>query len=669
MARNGFTAILCRMCGICGILKPDQAPVEAALLKRLTTALAHRGPDGEGFFLEDPGLGFGFRRLAIIDLQTGQQPILNEDRQVVTVFNGEIYNYQALREELSQAGHIFTTQTDTEVLVHGYEAWGLGLVERLRGMYAFALWNRAQRRLSLVRDRTGQKPLYYARWGPDFVFASEIKALLQHPAAVRQMDESALHQYLLLGYVLPPLTLFHGIYKLGPGQLLTLEAGQEPQLSTYWQPTFARQDRYSFAENAQRLEGLLTQVVQDHLMSDVPLGTFLSGGLDSTLVTALAGRLTGQSVRSFTVGFDFEKNSPGDQKFNVDIHYARVAAQALAAHHREIVLPHGDYLAAILPQIVYALDEPIANPAIIQTVFVAALARASGVPVLLSGDGADETFAGYPFFQQDARVEHYRKLIPSGLNRGVLHALAGGKSNLVRATHKLAEKAALLRPIDRFLGWDALLPPSALVAVLGATHLPESLQQTLSAMNSTLESLDTPHMGDRLGYAKLRYWLAEDSNLRYDKLAMAMSIEGRAPFQDHELIDLALAMPLAHKLPRGGKAVLKQAARYHVPSAILKRKKWGFTPPASDWLRTVFLPQVNQLLTPERFNALGLQGALAHQQTRDHLERRVYGLQRVWSWFVLQMWHAIFIEQSYPVESAGSPEALVTMVTAPHPDA
>ncbi|KAB2905322.1 MAG: asparagine synthase (glutamine-hydrolyzing) [Anaerolineae bacterium] len=635
------------MCGICGILNQNGEPVEQAHLKVMADTIAHRGPDGEGYYC-DTAMGFGFRRLAIIDLKTGDQPIYSENRQIVTIFNGEIYNYRLLRDELSAAGHVFATQTDTEVLVHGYEQWGLDLVHKLRGMYAFSIWDAEKRRLLLVRDRTGQKPLYYAQWGSTFLFASEIKAILTHPAAHRALNHAALPEYLALGYVLPPRTMFENIYKLAPGCLLTLEPGQNPEVSEYWRPTLQPQNHYSRQENAERVRATLRESVRLHMMSDVPLGTFLSGGVDSTTITALTGQLTGQPVESFTVGFDYTGDAVGDRKFNVDLHYAREAADFLRCHHHEIVLRHENVLASLLPQLVYALDDPIADTAIIQTAFVNALARRSGVPVLLSGDGADEIFAGYPFFQQAHRVQQYQTLFPASIRHTVLHPLMRllPPNGRLGQLHKLMDKSQLVTPGEHFLTWELNFSFDRIHAMMQASALARTgTNDLLNRINQELNPLPTHDMADKVGYARLRWWLAENSNMRFDKMAMWMSVETRAPFQDHELVDLALSIPLSHKLP--GKVVLKDAVKAWIPASVINRPKWGFTPPASDWLRTIFRPLVDAyLLNPNRLSTSGLNPAAVIPLVEAHLNRTSYHLNEVWNLLIFQLWFALYIEQS-----------------------
>jgi asparagine synthase (glutamine-hydrolysing) len=503
--------------------------------------------------------------------------------------------------------------------------------------------------------------LYYARWDGSFIFASEVKAILQHPSARRALNAEVLPEYLALGYVLPPYTLFDGIHKLAPGHLLMSD---ESDQRAYWQPNAQIDTSISRQDAAQQTRMRLEAAVEMRMMSDVPLGTFLSGGVDSTTITALTGKFTGQAVKSFTVGFDFPADSYGDQKFNVDLHHARAAADALGCQHRAIVIRHDDLLRKLLPQLVFALDEPIADPAIMQTIFVTALARASGVPVLLSGDGADEIFGGYPFFRQANRVQQYKSLVPATLRRGLIDPLAGRLP--VDAIQKLVEKSKLPSAAHHFLTWEANHPLNSIASLLKDSELAQrgsvSLHKKLSAI---LAPADSARIAEQVGYARLRMWLAENSNTRFDKMSMWMSVEARSPFQDHELVDFALGIPLRHKLPQDGKAVLKDAVADLLPPGIITRKKWGFTPPMSDWLRGPLRPLVDEHLSPGRLAATGLNPDVIQPMVADHMARRGYHLHEIWNVLMLQLWHAIYIDESLAVEGRWSAEELTAMSASP----
>jgi len=648
------------MCGICGIWHQNSNPlsIQKPILKKMTKRLRHRGPDSDGFHIKKQ-IGLGFRRLAIIDLNTGDQPIYNEDKSIVTIFNGEIYNYQNLRTELTSAGHLFTTNTDTEVLVHGYEEWGADLPQHLRGMFAFAIWDNNQKRLLLARDRMGQKPLYYARYKETFVFASEIKALLEHPLAYRALNTVAIPEYLSLGYVSPPRTLFQGIYKLPPATTLLLETDGAERHLKYWEPITQPNKTVSEKAYAEQIRHQLEQAVDMRLMSDVPLGTFLSGGIDSTLIT----KLVGNGVSSFTVGFDYEKQSTGDHKFNVDLHHARQAAKTLNTQHHEIILKHDDLLTQLLPQIVYALDEPIAESASIQTLFVTALARANGIPVLLSGDGSDEIFGGYPFFEAATRVQTYTEQIPTTLRENFLNPMLKRlPSNRFSMLQKLAEKSELDSRAAHFLTWDANFNAQQIHHIINNKKLAEEgTDILLDKLNELLQPIESHHIADWVGYAKLRWWLSEDSNMRYDKMAMWMSVESRAPFEDHELVELALQIPLQYKLPN--KAILKHAIQDLLPQHVLNRPKWGFNPPMSDWLRGPLYPLVETYLSKERLEANGLNSSAIHQILTDHITRKGYYMNELWNLLMLQLWIAIYIDESLVVTEHWSADDLVNKVT------
>ncbi len=648
------------MCGIFGQYAPGGANREA--VERMAARLHHRGPDGYATYVNG-AIGFGTTRLSIIDLAAAPPPIFNEDGSAAVVFNGEIYNFQALRRELEAQGHRFSTHTDTEVIVHGYEAWGLNVVDHLRGMFALGIWDEHAGRLMLARDRLGKKPLYYAPWQGGLVFASEIKALLAGFDLPRAVSREALMRYLLLGYTPAPHTMFEGIYKLHPGEMLVVDATGSTS-RRFWTPAMEyRDDVPTFAGAARQVREMLIEAVRLRMVSDVPVGAFLSGGVDSSAVVAIMSQFSREPVKTFTVGFDFPPGSENDVKFNVDTRHARRVAAMLGTDHHTITLKEAFPLGDLLPHLVNAMDEPVAQPAVIQTVFVAALARHRGIPVLLSGDGADEAFAGYPFYQAEGTLERYLRL-PEALRRLVADPLL--RRLPFEQTRKLAGKASLSSPVERYLAWWRLIEAGSLPRLLQDDALARG---ALAALGETLlprlEAPRTPHFADRVGYANLSLWLAEDSNMRMDKMSMLMSVETRAPFEDHELMTLALSLPLAYKL-RGGrlKAVLKQAVAGMVPHEVLTRPKWGFFQPSSRWLRTLLRPTVEHYLGRERLEASGVFKPEAAAALVDgHLNRGEYHLHVVWSMLVFQIWHALYIEQSVTLDEAPTAADLVGMAT------
>jgi asparagine synthase (glutamine-hydrolysing) len=581
------------MCGIFG--QYNRHGADPQLIERMAHSLRHRGPDGYGTYHHE-SLAFGAGRLAIIDLAAGVQPIFNEDRSISVVFNGEIYNYHLLRTELEAAGHVFSTHTDTEVIVHGYESWGVDVINRLRGMFAIGIWDQSAERLLLARDRMGEKPLYYAQYGDDFLFASEIKALFEFPALPKRVNGDAVPLYLSLGYVPAPATMFEGIKKLGPGELLIIEA-KGTRLERYWQPVMdATRSAIDYEDAVVQVRKAVTQAVEMRLMSDVPLGAFLSGGLDSTIVVAIMSRLMGRPVDTFTVGFDFSgtPDVKNEQKFNVDARFAELASQRLNTNHHAINIKADDQLAALLPHLVYAMDEPIGQPSIIQTAYVSAIARGCNVPVMLTGDGSDELFAGYDTYQSDRVLDRYMR-VPSVLRRQVTNPIftrLPDRPASLRSLKMMGKKARFTDPSSRYLSWSALLDApriANLVADAKHGHLPTA--SVADTLNPVLARPKTNYFADRIAYTGLSLWIPEDSNMRVDKMAMAMSIETRAPFEDHELVSMALKMPLSYKLRNGDfKSVLKAAFNDIVPPEILNRPKWGFFPPVSTWLRTVSVP-------------------------------------------------------------------------------
>ncbi len=653
------------MCGIFGQFKPEGA--NRALVEAMGAGLRHRGPDGSAVWAAGP-LAFGATRLAIIDLSAPAGPIFNEDGRIGVAFNGEIYNYRELRRELESLGHAFATRTDTEVIVHGYETWGADVLHRLRGMFAIALWDGGAERLLLVRDRLGEKPLYFARLGGgEVVFASEVKALLAHPGLVRRVNPDALPLFLTLGYVPPPRTMFAGIEKLAPGEMVTIDAhGLDRR--RYWQPVMdTTGPAPDYPEAVRQVRAALTAAVESRLVSDVPVGMFLSGGVDSSAVTALARRALPTRLKTFTVGFDLPEGSRPDQKFNVDVRYAAEVARHLDTDHHAIILHQTEALAGMFARFVYQMDEPVTQQGITQTAFVAALARASGVPVLLTGDAADELFEGYDHYRADVLVERYQRL-PALLRRAVLDPLLARAPARLDGLRKLARKSQVGDPVLRYLEWLRMVAPERLPGLLADEELAAGAGAALDGvLGPLLAAPRTDHFADRIAFASLNLWIAEDSNMRVDKMSMLNSVESRAPFLDHDLVALALRLPLAYKL-RGGdfKRVLKDAVRDLLPPEVFRRPKWGFSPPSSEWLRTVFRPLVDTYLSPEHVAAVGLfQPEAVARLVDDHLTKRQYELWPVMSLLVFHLWHAMYIEQSL-IPAPLTPADLVGQSTILH---
>jgi asparagine synthase (glutamine-hydrolysing) len=650
------------MCGIFGQVNLHGA--DPALVERMARRLAHRGPDGYGIHT-DGVLSFGAGRLAIIDLSAPAGPIFNEDGSVGVVFNGEIYNYRALREELERAGHVFRTRTDTEVIVHGYEQWGRDVLGRLRGMFALALWEQRSRRLLLARDRAGEKPLYTWQHGDEFLFASELKALLEHPGISRRLDPQAVTHYMILGYVPSPGTILEGVRKLEPGQWLALEEGRT-QAGYFWQAQMDTTGRPPpYREAVQQVRAELERAVESRMVSDVPVGAFLSGGIDSTAVAAIMTRVLGAPLNTFTVGFDPATNNDViDRKFNVDLRFAELAAQQYGTRHHAVLWRDTPALVNLLPKLVYSMDEPLMQPAIVQTALISGLARLHGIPVLLTGDGGDELFCGYTHFRTDWIVERYRRL-PGLLRESILNPVLEALPDRSGHFKALARKSREADPTRRYLSWKRMMSFEHLAELTGQAGN-SAYEVVNAALLPLLTRPHTPYFTDRLAFVQLASWIADESNMRVDKMTMAMSIESRAPMLDHDFMRLALGLPLAYKIrQRDFKVVLKDAVADLLPEPILKRPKWGFLSPMSHWLRNTLHPLVERYLSAEYVSAVGVcQPEAVSRMVREHVDRADHHFSEVWSLLMLHLWYAIMVDGSCDSGAPITPEELVQTLTA-----
>jgi asparagine synthase (glutamine-hydrolysing) len=552
------------VCGIYGAFATDpQRPAEAALLDRMGHALAHRGPDGGGTHVAG-ALGMGMRRLSIIDLAGGEQPMSNEDATIWVVFNGEIYNYRELADDLRARGHRFATASDTEVLLHLYEEHGERCVEPLRGMFAFAIWDAPRRCLLLARDRLGIKPLYYAATPQGLLFGSELKALLQSPWLSRRIDQQALTAYLQYGYIPDPQSILAGVAKLPPGHTLAIRDGRPSEPRRYWHAApFLREQglRLTEDEATKRLWSALEDAVCSHLVSDVPVGAFLSGGLDSSAVVAIMARASGQPVKTFSVGFR-------EDRYN-ELPYARQIAQRYETDHHELLVEPNDLKA--LDELLSGFDEPFADSSAIPTFLVSRLAR-QHVKVVLSGDGGDEIFAGYERY----RVDHRRRYLGliGDLHLGApLRALSavlpvGGGKNIL---HNLS-----LPRIRRYLDSVSLFPERSLRGLFGSERLP----------SRPLESMADPELDplSQLQNLDIKTYLPGDILTKVDRMSMANSLEARVPLLDHRLVEFACALPADLRMRSGvSKYLLKRALHGRIPSELLTRPKQGFGVPLEAW--------------------------------------------------------------------------------------
>lgn len=585
------------MCGIAGIFAPGGGRDPTALrglAERMTRVIAHRGPDGSGIHIE-PSVALGHRRLSIIDVAAGAQPLFNEDGSVAVVFNGEIYNFQQLTTELQAAGHAFRTHSDTEVIVHAWEQWGEACVERFRGMFAFALWDRSKRTLFLARDRLGVKPLYYGftRTG-DLVFGSELKALLQHPELDRALDESAIEDYFAYGYVPDPKSIYQAVRKLPPAHMLTLQAGGTPRLKRYWDVSFEPDHRLTLADAQHRLTALLEESVKLRMISEVPLGAFLSGGVDSSVVVATMATLSSAPVTTCSIGFaDGSVDESG---------YARQVATLFDTNHHMRQVDADD--TELLDTLLDCYDEPFADSSAIPTYRVSQLAR-EHVTVALSGDGGDETFGGYRRYRLHLNEERVREALPLSVRAPLFGALsrvypkADWAPQMFRA--KTTFQALALSSVDAYAQTVSFTRPELRTRLL-SVPLRKRLNgyRALEVLREHARSFEGDDPLALLQHLDYRTYLPGDINTKVDRASMAHSLEVREPLMDHELVQWAATIPSSLKITDGrGKAVLKAAFDKVLPESILHRPKQGFIVPLSRWFRGALGTQLQASLTTD----------------------------------------------------------------------
>ncbi|MBM4305296.1 MAG: asparagine synthase (glutamine-hydrolyzing) [Deltaproteobacteria bacterium] len=567
------------MCGICGKLNFDrQQPVDRTFLRRMMELIRHRGPDGGGEYYSGH-IGLGHRRLSIIDLKTGDQPISNEDETVWVVFNGEVYNFQELRVDLESRGHKFKSSTDTEVIVHLYEEAGVECVPRLRGMFAFALWDRQNQLLLLARDRVGIKPLYYTITPNGFIFASEIKAILADPSVERRINPHAIDRFLTYGYLPGNETLLEGIYKLEPGHYMTVSDGKTSKRQ-YWDLHFETSPQWkNFGDAVEELRVLLRQTVKDHMISDVPVGVLLSGGVDSTGVLRYAVEQTNKPIHTFTIGFNSER-------FADERTYARLAAQRYATVHQDITMTAKDFC-DFLPEYVWHMEEPVFEPPAIALYYVSKLARESGIKVLLSGEGGDEAFGGYQNYRNLLLLEDLKSFF--GPAKGLLRF--GFRSLGLAGWSRIGRYSSFVNlPLSEYYLSRTATPDSDLNRLKHFLYTKE-FTETLRVHDSHAPTRNLFAMIDgqmslnRMLYVDTKTWLPDDLLIKADKMTMATSVELRVPLLDFQVLEFAASLPTSFKVRRWTtKRVLKAALQDSVPREILKRKKTGFPVPYDKWL-------------------------------------------------------------------------------------
>jgi len=608
----------------------DRRPIEEDLLRAMNETLIHRGPDEDGILLR-PGIGLAMRRLSIIDRSGGHQPLSNEDGSVWVVYNGEIYNFSEIREKLVSLGHRFETHSDTEVIVHAYEEYGEECLHSFNGMFAFALWDVKAGELFIVRDRLGVKPLYYAQLNGMLYFASEMKALLKIPGLSRTIDPEALNEVLMYRHVLAPRTIFTQIRALLPGH--SLRAGKQGlRIRQYWTLPFPSSSTgFSEARAQEELRFLLEDAVRLRLISEVPLGAFLSGGLDSSAVVGLMSGMMEQPVKTFTVGFSNGDNRSGLSRYDERGYAGEVSKWFKTDHHEVVMTPNA---AELLPKLIWHLDEPLADPAAIPTYLISRFAR-QHVTVVLTGEGADELFGGYPKYRLEALA-------------GRLHALGLGRplkwiGRLPLPYAGALRKMALPVP-ERWAAWDGVCSRDLRAELVGGMmRSSDGVEKEAALLSKFLEDGPDDPVA-RLLYLDAQMRLPNDLLMKVDKMSMAVSLEARVPFLDYRLVEFAFRLPTAFKVRvGGGKQILRKALAGLVPQAVLHRRKQGFSVPVSSWLRGELRPFLAEVLDEGSVGS----GKLFDPRTvtrllsEHHSGQRDHG-QVIWTILNVEIWRRTF---------------------------
>jgi asparagine synthase (glutamine-hydrolysing) len=629
------------MCGIAGIYNfKTREPVTQSLLKAMTDTLVHRGPDDEGFYVSGP-LGLGHRRLSIIDLEGGHQPIANEDETVWVVFNGEIYNFSDLHESLVQKGHHFKTRSDTEVIVHLYEEEGEKCFEKLRGMFALAIWDGRKRKLVLARDRVGKKPLFYFYDGSRIAFASEMKALLEVPNVCREIDPQAVSDYFSFLYIPAPKSIFKHIRKVLPGHYVVVAENGIREVE-YWDIRFAHTIELAENEWCEKLLDTFREAVRLRLISDVPLGAFLSGGVDSSSVVALMAGCVNGPVTTCSIGFE-------EKEFN-ELDYAReVASQFETDHHERMVCPDA---VGIVDKLVWHYDEPFADSSAVPTYYVSQVAR-EHVTVALAGDGGDENFAGYRRYYFDRRENMMRAMLPHAVRQPLFATLASLYPKADWAPRVFRGKATFQNlardPIEAYFR-----SVSALKSELKEQLLDGQLRRELNGYDSLdvfrqyYRQADTGDPLSRIQYVDIKTYLTDDILVKVDRASMAHSLEVRAPLLDHKLMELAASIPASLKL-RGmnGKYIFKKALKQILPISVLQRRKMGFGVPLAQWFRNDLKDMAYEAIFECNHGCL-TDRSTAMRIWKEHQQGCRNRSVELWALLIFQLWQRKFLRQATP---------------------
>lgn len=634
------------MCGICGVYNFEAGePVDSDTLRRMRDVMRHRGPDEEGLYVNG-NVGLGHRRLSIIDLSTGQQPMSNEDGTAWIVYNGEVYNFLELRDALEKKGHVFRTRSDTEAIIHAYEEYGEQCVTKLCGMFALAIWDSTKRSLFLSRDRIGQKPLYYAVVDGSLVFSSEIKSILQRDGIQKEIDLEALDQYLSYLYVPAPRSIYRGIKKLPAGHSLICDAGKI-EIKPYWDLDFLAADAPQTEEEyAEHLLKLITEAVKVRLVSEVPLGAFLSGGIDSSTVVGIMSQLMSQPVKTFAIGFG--------EKSHDELEYARVVAEHFGTdHHEFVVRPKATDL---LPQLIWHFDEPFADSSAIPTYYVSKLSR-DHVTVVLSGDGGDETFAGYGTYVKDAEGAAVARWLPRSVRQGLvedtlLRILPNNVSTcpgvFLRKLKRYVKRVNL--PVERRFPHRMCYIDGVMKSQLYSDALKRHFGDSFPA-DQVFEQYFKRSEGwddlSRCQYADIKVYLPDDILVKVDRMSMAVSLEARAPFLDYKLLEFAARIPSRLKLNGAQtKYILKKTVSGLLPENIIHRKKKGFAMPIGAWLREDLKDLVHQILTEPRTRARGyFEQGFVERMLEEHQAGQWDWGQQLWILLIFELWHRQYVDK------------------------
>lgn len=619
------------MCGIVGYLGQGNEEI----LKKMTASLKHRGPDDEGFYFKD-NLGLGHRRLSIIDLAGGHQPLSNEDDTIWLIFNGEIYNFQELRNKLKRKGHNFKTKTDSEVIIHLYEEKGEELCQELNGMFAFALWDEKEKKLVLARDRLGQKPLFYSFINGSFVFASELRALFKNPLIKKEIDFDSLNKYLIYEYVPAPKTIIKGINKLEPGQILTYQDGKIGK-NYYWDIEFKEFKRLNYLDI---FEDLLRMSVKRRLISDVPLGVFLSGGIDSSTIAYYAQKSSSEKIKTFSIGFK-------DKTFD-ESNYAKQVADFLKTEHYHHNFSANDLLDSI-EEIAQINDEPFADASIVPTYLLSKFAREK-VTVALAGDGGDELMAGYSTFQALKIVKIYR-FLPNFTKKTFkdladLLPVSFGYFSFDFKLKKLLSGYEYPLEIQNQIWQGSFSPKENRNLFLPEISSQLSFDDSFFEIDKLLNNLEEESLENRITYLYLKQYLANDILVKADKASMFASLELRAPFLDYQLVEFINSLPYHLKL-RGftTKYLLKQLMKNKLPRNIVYRRKKGFGVPIAQWINKELKDLTFDLLNKENIQKQGIFNYLTIKKILDeHLSKKVDHRKKIWTLLMFQQWYRKWIQ-------------------------